>query len=490
MKRSTRYTLIILLTVLLILAIAIGFIVSKQRKHTVSDFAFYPCPYVQSDHVIITTPSTKVHFQKSHNGWEITQPYQEAINLDAETALNTFLASKLLIDEKRTVSQEERQRLQSDHPTHVTFLKGTQELCGFEIGRGYKLPTVDSERRWIFPDDTSDAYRTFVPLQDFGEMFEQPLAGWRQLQMLPISTASIRAIEVWTQNESYKLRRSDQKNAKNPMGWKLIRAQSDIDAVDVDNFEPDYLRISTIIDLLTPFYIDDWASDLSEEEKSAITFGGKLTLTLSESTKEIQIGSEVDLSKHPQWQYLGAGARYIQIRGDSKLGIISAQRLMGIFPSLDDMRTKDVWHIDSEHLSKIEIQVGTACVKYTPASPQQWQGSLCQPESDNPDSPVDIHPEALGNYAKTLTSLQAVRYISAEEKPLAATLLSEPAAEIRLFFDHEETPQKTLVLSEIQKNLFRYARVITRDSLPGPTFILTSGITQLILTDLRYDSHL
>lgn len=487
MKRPIRLTLI-LITSILIISTILWFVLSKNKKHTVSDFAFYPCQFIQSNKIDITSQTQKLTLQKSGSNWEIIHPYHEILNMDAESALNTFLASKMMIDEKRTVSAQERERLQSDHPTHVTFYNGTQELCGFELGRSYKLPTVDSERRWLFPDNTSDAYRTFVPLQDFGELFEQPLAGWRQLQMLNLSVSAIRAIEIWTQNESYKLDRSGQKSQKNSMGWQLVSAKSETDTIDTEQFELDDIRVSTVLELLTPFYLDDWANDIPQEEKSSIVYGGKLILTLPNSIQILQIGSEVDLSKHPEWQYLGPGTRYVQVKGDPRLGIISAQRLMGIFPSLDDMRSKDVWHIDSEHLSKIEIQVGTACVKFTPGSSGQWQGSDCSSETDSPDSPIDIHPESLGNYAKTLTSLQAVRYAAASEKPVAATLLSNPDAELRLFFDHEETPQTTLVLSDVQNNLFRYARVQHRDKIPGPIFILTDGIARLILTDLRHDS--
>ena len=485
--KSKKTIIIICLVIILIIGTWICIYLMQSKKHTVSDFAIYPCPFQKADKIKMFSEHQQVTLQKQQQKWKMIAPYQEGINSGAEMALNQFLASKMLIDEKREITSEEKVKLESDHPTHVAFYQNDKELCAFELGRGYKLPTVDSERRWMFPKDTSLAYRTFVPLQDFGTLFEQPVSGWRILQMLEFSLSSIETIEVWTQGESWKIDKNGSKSTTNPMGWRLADAKSTLDTVDVEHFDIDIVRVSTILELMTPFYVDDWADRLPDDEKRLIQFGGKLTVQSHGKMYELSIGSEVDLSKHPEYRYLGEGARYIQLKGSPRVGVVSAQRLMGIFPSLDDMRTKDVWHVDTSHLSKIEIHSGDACLNYMPGTAQQWEAVACviSPESD--EKPVLIHPEALGNYAKTVTSLQAVRYVSAEEKPLAVTLLSQPAAEVQLYFDHEALPQKTLVLSEPQNALYRYATVRHADNTSGPVFVITDGIARLLLTDLRYE---
>ena len=200
----------------------------------------------------------------------------------------------------------------------------------------------------------------------------------------------------------------------------------------------------------------------------------------------IYIGPEVDYSQYPQWQRLGSGARFIKLDGSKRLGIISSVRLMGIFPSLDDMRTKDVWQVDASHLSRIEIQVGEACLSYVPATAQQWQALACD-SVEGDKSAALISPTSLGTFTKALVGLQAVRYVSVDEKPEVMMMLAEPAAEMRLFFDHEPDYSMKLEFSEAIDSGFRYVRVWNRGVGNGPGFVLTEGMVHLLLGDLRQE---
>ena len=159
--------------------------------------------------------------------------------------------------------------------------------------------------------------------------------------------------------------------------------------------------------------------------------------------------------------------------------MINVYRLMGVFPSFDDMRTKHVWHLVTEKFSGIEIRVGESCVHYGACSGGHWCARKCSSGGEE----TALKATALGNYLKVLTSLQAVRYATAEERE-AADL---SGAEVTVY---EGEARYVLRMSEPVKGKYRYAQVTHYDSdgntVPGGLFLVTEAISRLLLEDLRY----
>lgn len=464
--------------------IAILGIMQMRRPHTVSDFSFYPCKFAQSDEISIDTPMQHVRLKRDAGTWRMAEPYDEALDMVARSELERFLYSKMFIDEIRPLNDETRHDVQNSTPTHLVFKGGGEVLCAFELGQGIRPPAADAERRWVFPDGEDEARRTFVPLMDYGPLFEQPVSGWRHKKGFE-SPERVDSLDIWTEVESYSLDTSGTRTGDNPQGWTVKRALSDGASVDTSRFEIDERRVATVLELINPLYVDDWASP-SPEERTKISFGGKLTFGIKGQTHTLEIGSEVDFSAHPEWMNFGEGTRYVRLDGGERLGVMSAQRVLGVFPSLNDMRSKRVWHLDSTRLAAIDIVQGELCARLTPQSSQHWQSAPC-----DGGTPTELSPHTLGVLTKTLVSLQAVRYATRAELPKATEMLVNPDAEIRMFETIERQHTLTLQLSAPLKSLFRYARVVDMKApeKTSPIFVLTEGISAVLLKKGEMPTH-
>lgn len=471
--------IIILAIALIILGIAAGIILSGHR-HTVSDFQVFPCQFYKADQITIAHQQ-QIQFEKKGQIWQLSKPSQEPVEPQAMQQLAQFLYAKMLVDDQRELTPQTHQSLAIPNPTVVKFYHAGEELCEFELGQGQKYATADSERRWVFMGDK--AYRAFVPLMDFGPMFEQPLSAWRIREFFSLGTRDILSLEIQSNREHFKVDRQGTQRRGNPQGWRLASANTSEMPVDIAKFKIDERRIATVVELLTPFIIDDWADNLSPDEIQQMQYGGSITVGTQKRDYRIQIGPEVNYTQHPEWMNLGEGARYIRVDGDERIGLISSRRLLGIFPALDDMRTKSVWDADSTHLAAIEIQVNANCLRYQPKGADVWVSTACLHADTQVDSKTIPNTE-LANYAKVINSLQAVRYATPEEK----SEITLGAVQIRLFMDEPTHLAYILNMSESIRNLFRYAQVQSENEngqmTAGPIFVLTEGISKILLSDL------
>ena len=90
----------------------------------------------------------------------------------------------------------------------------------------------------------------------------------------------------------------------------------------------------------------------------------------------------------------------------------------------------------------------------------------------------------MGNYVKTLTSLQAARYVTEEES--AQVSLNE--AEIRIYENTDFRLAYVLRMGQTIRDIYRFGRVdhVLADGSTesGPIFVLPEQIARYLLTDL------
>lgn len=469
-----------LILILALLSITAAFFLHKgQRK--VADFAIFPCNFAAADAIDISDSTRKIHLSFQNNHWKMTSPVEENIDPGAEQELKRFLRSKLFIDEKQSQNEIESQNFDNAVPVTLKFSKSNDTLCEFKLGKGYKFPTADAERRWILSNNS--AYRTFIPLMDYGPLFEQPTAGWRNKTWLELSTNSTQAITFTSEKDSFKFDRSDVKSSENPQGWRLVSGQTNETPIDTEKFELDYSRIATVIALLTPLSADDWADNLSQNEINDMRFGGKVSLQTDSGNHEIFIGPEVDLNAHPEFAWLGQGSRFIRLDQNPRIAVFSTQHLYGLYPSLNDMRSKKVWNLDTTRFAGIEVASQNACLRYGPQK-DGWTVQSCLDQDAPKIDETPIKPTALGNYAKLLTALEAFRFAVDEEASEQTD-----AAQIRIYQDEPQNLTTILKIGEARKSNFRYARIThiknSGETSDGPLFVLTETISRLLLEDLR-----
>ena len=474
--------LIIILSAALIFAGIAAYFFLHQSHRKVSDFAIFPCEFNKATQIDITDSSRHVIFKKENGHWMISAPVSEPMDSNAEYALNSFLHSKLFIDEKREVTESEKSDLAVPSPTFLKFSQAEKTLCELELGHGYKLPTVDSERKWVFQGPK--AYRVFIPLMDFGPLFEQPTIGWRNRIWLQLSTNDTQALEYWSGEDHFRMERTGARSGENPQGWQLISGETPEGPTNLSTYELDYSRVATIINLITPLVVDDWADKLSDQEKSELKFGGKITIETQDDKHNIYIGEEADLTAHPEWSWLKEGTRYFRLDEDKKVGLIDIQHLLGLYPSLNDMRSPRVWKLDTTHFSGIEVSSGEICLRYGPSEGDFWSVQSCLNAAEKIEE-TPLKPTVLGNYLKALTALEAFRYATDAERRSTET----NTAEIRIYEERPDNLTWRLNLSDIRTSHFRYARVtqITSDGneTSGPLFVISESISRLLLEDLR-----
>ena len=478
--------ILIIISILLVVALVVTAYFVIRKPHTVSEFSIFPCRFDRATSLAIESAEGRLVLSQAAPGeWRITSPYSEQIAREPHTELMQFLIARMFIDEQIAISPEEKSRLQKASETKVSFYNGEQLLCGFTLGQGYKLPTVDAERRWVFPEGSSIAYRTFVPLMDFGQLFEQPFGAWRERLMMQIPANQFAQIELTAPGERLVLSRVEGGGVQD---YRLVSAMQNDAVVDLSGFEIDDVRVATLIDLATPLVIDDWAENVDD---SAFNYSGRLTVRTKSESRYMEIGPEVDLKQYPKWAYLGEGARFVR-NPQGRVGIVSAQRLLGLFPSLNDLRSKKVWHIDTTRISAIDMRVVNNCLRYLPASKDVWTAVPCAwyegtVLAGEPEQNVDM--KALAMFAQTVQRLEAVRYAEPQELAANGANPDAPAAELFLFFDLKQTPAYVLRLSQPIKDLYRYAviREFAEDGghNDGPAFVLSEGIVRILLGDMR-----
>ncbi len=478
--------ILIIISVILVAALVVTAYFVIRKPHTVSDFSIFPCRFDRATSLAIESAEGRLVLSQAAPGeWRITSPYSEQIAREPHTELMQFLIARMFIDEQISLSPEERSRLQKANATKVSFYNGEQLLCGFELGQGYKLPTVDAERRWVFPEGSTIAYRTYVPLMDFGPLFEQPFGGWRERLMMQIPANQFVQMELTAPGERLVLSRIEGGGVQD---YRLDSAMQNDAVVDVSGFEIDDVRVATLIDLATPLVIDDWAENVDD---SAFNYSGRLTVRTKSESRYMEIGPEVDLKQYPKWAYLGEGARFVR-NSQGRVGIVSAQRLLGLFPSLNDLRSKKVWHIDTTRISAIDMRVANNCLRYLPASKDVWTAAPCGWYEGNalagePEQNIDM--KELAMFAQTVQRLEAVRYAEPQELAANGANLEAPAAELFLYLDLKQTPAYVLRLSQPIKDLYRYAvvREFAEDGgrKDGPAFVLSEGLVRILLGDMR-----
>ncbi len=460
-----------------LIALAV-FLVSNARKHTVGDFSRYPCAYDQADEIEIRAPGRAMTLARSGAQWMLTAPRKEHIDDGALAQFNIFMSGRFFIDAKIDVDARTRKDYESPIPTHVSFKKNGAPLCAFELGKSVSVPSADDERRWVFPDATQTAVRTFVPLIDYGKLLEQPTFGWRMKKVFE-SDAPIDEIEIITPNESYSLGKGGEKTANNSAGWRIFGIKTDGNAPPPEALLLDIDRVATMLSLLSPLYVDDFAFDIAEDERQNIVFAGKIRFKIGDALHTLEIGTPADLTRNPQWLYYGEGTRYVRFGGNPDLGIMSAQRIAGIFPSISDLRSKEVWQLDTSKFSSIEIEQPGNCLRYRPSAPDVWTSAPCGAAGAGG---AEIPNRELALFVKTLTALKAVRFITDAEQDDAAGKLNPPDTVIRIFEGTDNVLNKTLQLSEKRKSLFRYARIIDENSKSAtPIFVIDENMASLLL---------
>lgn len=460
-----------------LIALAV-FAVSNARKHTVGDFSRYPCAYDQADEVEIRAPGRAMTLARSGAQWMLTAPRKEPIDDGALAQFNIFMSGRFFIDAKIDAGDQTRKDYEAPIPTHVSFKKDGAELCAFELGKSVRVPSADDERRWVFPDGTQTAVRTFVPLIDYGKLLEQPTFGWRMKKVFE-SDAPIDEIEIITPNESYALGKNGEKTANNSAGWRIFGIKTDGNEAAPEAIPLDIDRVATALSLLSPLYVDDFAFDIGEDERQNIVFAGKIRFKIGDASHTLEIGTPADLSRNPQWLYYGEGTRYVRFDGNSELGIMSPQRIAGVFPSIADLRSKEVWQLDTSKFSSIEIEQPGNCLRYRPSAPDVWTSAPCGAAGGGG---AEIPNRELALFVKALTALKAVRFITDAEQDDAAAKLNPPETVIRIFEGSDNVLNKTLQLSEKRKSLFRYARIIDENSKSAtPIFVIDENMVSLLL---------
>lgn len=470
--------IIVLFIITLCLCATALFFTTNRRQNTVSKFGLYPCAYTTADEIDISAPGRSMTLALRDGKWRLTRPHDEAIDDGALAQFNIFMGGKLFVDDKTDVDAQTRKDYESPIPTRVAFKHNGDTLCAFELGKSVQLPTTDDERRWVFPEGSQTAVRTFVPLIDYGKLLEQPTFGWRMKKLFE-TNADIESIDIITPTESFSLDKGGEKSARNAPGWRISQIRIDDEVQNHPTIPFDIDRIATLLAHLSPLYVDDIAYDLTDEEKNDIVFAGKVHFKTTDGEHTLEIGTPADLSKHPEWTFYGEGTRYVRFDNSPTIAIMAPQRIVGIFPSLIDMRSKEVWQLDSTSFSSIEIAQGDQCLRYRPIAPNVWGSTPCDGEQ-NAISEIPDHELAL--FVKSLTSIKAIRFVTELELDSAKKLIDPPDVEVRIYTGTDNALNKILRLSEKRQSLFRYAQIFDENTkTETPIFVIDENMAALLL---------
>ena len=255
----------------------------------------------------------------------------------------------------------------------------------------------------------------------------------------------------------------------NPQGWRVADFSSQALPSDVlKNFRIDERRVATILDLLSPLYADDMADGVSWSSLVTHTPSASIEIRTDEKNLTLEIGPEIDLKQWPAFTGLGEEARFAHRKGDETTFILSGRRLLGLMPSIHDLRTKKIWRLRTDTLSGVEVTVGERTLFYRPSASKTWQ-------AEEAGTVSEVREAGLVALIKGLSGLEALRYATAEEASV-----SLQAARIRIYENGDDSVAHQIVFSEPQQALFRFARVDD-----GPIFAISEGLADMLLTDIR-----
>ena len=480
MSLSRRF---ILIALCLLACIGAGAFVlwTHASQQTVRDFSTFPYSIQSFDKLILTQSGQSFEIERvplSQGGgtWQITSPIRASLSDWGLSVVEHLSRTPAIYVDMREPAQwvgsdEDPRRLPDGARVEATFLREGKVIANLTFGRGKREATANAERRWIFVEGDDSAYRVFTPLYDFGTPFLAPMRSWRNTLLLALDAHQIRAIHTRTARDEITLDRKGEANETNPQGWRVAEySGTDIPQEALAHFRMDDRRVATILDLISPLYVDDYADGVMWSSIAPNGPAASIDIQLEDTTQTLEIGPEIDPKLWPAFAVFGEGARFAHMKGDETTTILTARRLLGIMPSLNDLRDKKIWQLRTDTLSAIEITVRDKTIRYRPSSTssQSWQG-----ECDGHVSEVRIN--GLIALVKGVSGLEALRYATAEETGIALE-----DASIRIYQNGEAEPAHILRMSAPQKNLFRFAKADD-----GPLFAISEGIADMILSDIR-----
>ena len=453
---------------------------THTSPQTVRDFSTFPYSIQAFDKLVLTQHGQTFEIERvplAQGGiWQITSPVRAPLSDWGLSVIERLSKAPAIYIDMREPAQwtnvgEDPRHLPDDTRVEAEFLRGGKTIAKLTFGQGKREATANAERRWVFVEGDDTAYRVFTPLYDFGAPFLAPMRSWRNTLLLAIDAHQISAIHTRTVQDEITLDRQGEANENNPQGWRIADySGTDISKDALAHFRIDDRRVATILDLISPLYVDDYADGVMWSSIAPNGPAASIDIQLNDTTQTLEIGPEIDPKLWPAFAVFGEGARFAHLKGDETTAILTARRLLGIMPSLNDLRTKKIWQLRTDTLSAIEITVHDKTIRYRPSSEtsQAWQG-----ECDGVVSEVRV--PGLISLVKNVSGLEALRYATAEETGVA---LDE--ASVRIYENGKAEPSHVILMSAPQKNLFRFAKADD-----GPLFAISEGIAGMILSDIR-----
>ena len=449
-----------------------GYFYYAGSQSTVRDFSRFPYDVRFSDEIVVESAAGRMALVRREGGWQMAEPVESALDEAVRERLEVVLASDFFVDMMAKADEEGGGHRRLASPTIVTFSKDGQVIVQLTLGTGQTLATANSERRWFFVQGDAMVYRVFVPLYDVGMLFEVPPSGWRDRRWVDMDADGITSMVFKTAVDAFALDRLGQPSAKNPRGWRVAWARGeDIGPFEPDDFVMDERRIATILDLVAPLYVDDFADGVLWEAVKGSGAGARIQIHGAGPVVNLEVGGEIDPEAFPAFRSLGEGARFVHIVGRQEVAVMTARRLLGILPLFDDLRTKSVWAFSPSRLASVSVRVYARQWQYAPGQGGLWMGY------EGSDAAL-LDEGALAGFVKTLTGLQALRFATPAERDE-----SLHAAQVDIFLDDAAEPAYQLRIGQSHQGLYRLARVNE-----GPVFVLPEAIIGILLSDLRLGS--
>ena len=478
---STSNKKFVILACLLALIIGAGivcYVVFYHAQGTVRDFSVFPYPLHTADKIVLSHGQTSFEMSQvqSQSGmtWQITSPVHAPLSDWGRSILLRLSKTQTIFIDTRepatgTDAATDHRRLAPQDEVIATFMRDNQVIARLTFGSGKREATANAERRWVFVEGDDTAYRIFTPLYDFGEPFLAPMRAWRNTQILPLDAHQIEAIQYHTRQDDITLDRKGDERANNAQGWRLASATGDgISQDSLKDFQIDTRRVATILELVAPLYADDYADGVSWDAIAPNGADATVTFQTEEKTHILEIGPEVDPVQWPHYAAHGEGTRFARIAGDTQVIILTARRLLGLMPSLSDLRYKQVWQLQTNILSAIEVTSQGQTIRYRPSEEGKWVAQV--------DGKIfDVRENGLIALVKGLSKLEATRYATAEENDMALN-----AATILIYENGADTPAHRLVMGEPVEGVLRFAKADE-----GTLFVLSEALAKMLISDIR-----
>lgn len=449
--------------------------------HTVKDFGYFPYAIHQANEFVITNDTHEFTISRRSGEWKLTKPVEAELSDWGKSTAQRINMSHLFYDTKEpaslpNTSQEPDYREEAPRVT-VQFFRDDNSIATLTIGSGKKTAEADSERRWIFVDQDPFAYRVFIPLFDFGDALRQPMSSWRNLMMRALDSEQVTEIHYKTSLDEISLDRNGETTADNPQGWRVASASGTGIAADaLNHFKIDERRVATILDLVAPFYVDDFVDNVSWSTFDGAQTAASIQVVAGDDQMTLEIGKEIDFSVYPQFAVHGAGSRFVHLVGQESVGVMAARRMLGIMPSFNDLRTKKIWSLPTQFFSRIDVRVGGETISYKPHNTNDpndskaWIGI----RSDDAGQPLELNEKHLIAFVKTLSRLEAVRFATAEEKDETLN-----AAEITVYLQNASEPTHRLLIGGAHGNVYRLAQADDSE-----VFVLSEPVVGLLTRPL------